>query len=37
MSAFWEDGGLPSQRPPFLFLEWSRGFTGIQEEAEQRK
>lgn len=35
--AFQEDGGLSSERPPSPFLEWSRGFIGRQEEAEQRK
>lgn len=35
--AFWEDGSLPSQRPPSLFLEWSRGFIGAQEKVEQRE
>lgn len=37
MPQFQEDGELPSQRPPFPFLERSRGFIGTQEEEEQRK
>lgn len=37
MSAFREDGGPPSQRPPSLFLEWSGGLLGTQAEAEQVK